>query len=212
MAKMIKFRPKAPSRFGHQRVRSRKQLKLEQLGQLNLFGDEEENAEKDARIIRFPLHYSPFEEALLLDENGDERAREAYQHAIAKKDSIADAYCNLGVLESTDQNIPQAFDCLTNALKYDPRHFEAHYNLANLYSESGNLTLARLHYEIALELRPKEANVYYNLGLVLVLIKDYSSAIEILEKYKVLSEDETDLANADNLISNIRSSFHTGSK
>ena len=202
MAKMIKFQPKSPRKFGHRRVGSRKRLKLEKFGQLNLF----DQSVKEAKVINLPMNVSPFDEALLLDEQGDPRAKEAYRLAIKKKDHLADAYCNLGILESTENNNSQAFNCLTQSLKHNPRHFEAHYNLANLYSDSGNMALARLHYEIASEIKPKDANVYYNLGLVLVISKDYQNAIEALEKYKSLSKSEnTD--QADNLINSLKSSL-----
>ena len=202
MAKLIKFQPKTPRKFGHKRVGSRKRMKLEKFGQLNMF----EQQAKEAKVVNFPLNLSPFEEALMMDENHSEKAKEAYRRSISRKDHVADSYCNLGILESMDHNTPQAFDCFTQALKHNPRHFEAHFNLANLYSESGNLALARLHYEIAVEIKPKDPNVYYNLGLVLVLNKDFMNAIEALEKYKSLAEDEN-TNQADNLINSLRNSI-----
>ena len=68
--------------------------------------------------------------------------KQEYLKAIESKDSIADAYCNLGILESQDKNYSKAIDCFTLCLKEDPRHFEAHYNLANLYAEIGNFMFA----------------------------------------------------------------------
>jgi hypothetical protein len=38
-------------------------------------------------------------------------------------------------------------------LKNEPRHVEAHYNLANLYFDAGDLQLAKLHYESAADSR-----------------------------------------------------------
>ena len=98
MAKLIKLQPKTPSKFGHKKVGSRKRLKLEKFGQLNLF----EQKNQEAKVINFPLNLSPFEEALMLDENDPQRAREAYLRAIKRKDHVADAYCNLGILESRE--------------------------------------------------------------------------------------------------------------
>jgi len=203
MAKLIKFRPKSPTKFGHKRVGNRKRMKLEKFGQLNLF----ERQNKEARVINFPIHMSPFDEALMMDDNKDQRAREAYRTAITRKDHVADAYCNLGILESLENNTSQAFDCILQSLKHNPRHFEAHYNLANLYSDSGNLALARLHYEIAAEIRSKDPNVYYNLGLVLVLGKDYPNALNALEKYSLLAPDE-ETAQANNLMNSLRHSMN----
>ena len=140
---------KAPSKFGYKRVRGRKKIDLEEFGQLNLF-----NQIVEAKVIRLNAHLSPFEEALLMDEQEQTSAKEAYWNAIKLSDCVADAYCNLGILESRDGETVKAIDSFTNALKFDPRHFEAHYNLANLYSDVGDLALARLHYELAIEIDP----------------------------------------------------------
>ena len=54
----------------------------------------------------------------------------------------------------------------TLSLKNDPRHVEAHYNLANLYYDAGDLQLAKLHYEAAAQIEPGFSLVYFNLSLV----------------------------------------------
>ena len=90
---------------------------------------------------------------VLGQEKGDyEGAGDAYRAAIESEDYVADAYCNLGILEHEGGEVPRAFDCFATALKDDPRHFESHYNLATLYFETEDLRLARLHYELAAEI------------------------------------------------------------
>ena len=92
---------------------------------------------------------------LQLDEQGDkQRAKIGYLQAIEQEDSMADAYCNLAIIESLGGRHAKAIDSFTNCLKIDPRHFEAHYNLANLYGEIGNFPLAKAHYEISIQLEP----------------------------------------------------------
>lgn len=83
----------------------------------------------------------------------------------------ADAYCNLGIMETRAGRTARAFDCFTKSLAHDPRHFEAHYNLGNLYFEEDTLRLARLHYELAAEIDPNSPNLHFNLGLVLTLLE-----------------------------------------
>jgi DNA-binding transcriptional MerR regulator len=131
-----------------------KQIEAELRGQLNLF------PEPEGQLIRLPRRLSPFEEALLLHEHADKRASEAYRKAIQEGDSVADAYCNLGILEFEAGNLPAAFDRFTRALKADPRHFESHYNLASLYFDGDDLRLARLHYEFAAEIEPNFADIF----------------------------------------------------
>src|SRR3990172_2579775 len=106
MGKILPFPQKQPSRFGFERVRKRRK---ENPDQLNLFSS------SPARILRLPTNLSPFEEALLLDERNDSRAGEAYLRAISEGDLVADAYCNLGILESRAGRITKAFDCFTKS-------------------------------------------------------------------------------------------------
>ena len=192
MAKIIQFplNP-APEKFGLQRAQKKKGKGGNKPGQLDLF-----SAGKVLKLNQL----SVFEEALLLDEQGDpRRARSCYQKAIDADDCAADAWCNLGIIESQEGNYPKAIDCFTRCLKLDPRHGEAHYNLANLYAEVGNHALAKVHYAIAIELEPEFPNSYYNLGLTHALLKEYSEAMEFLKRYRDLSPAE-DHKQTDDLI------------
>ena len=159
-----------------------------------------------AQILRLPTDISPFEEALLLDERGDARTEAAYRRAIAEGDSIADAYCNLGILESKAGRTAKAFDCFTKSLEHEPRHFESHYDLGNLYFEAGDLRLARVHYELAAEVEPAFPNLYFNLGLVHALNNDYPAALAALSKYKELAPSDEG-TKADELVENLKRSL-----
>jgi tetratricopeptide (TPR) repeat protein len=185
MGKLIKFPvPEyAPEKFGLQRVKSKRADAPPKAGQLNLFGG--------ARTVRMQA-LTHFEEALLLDDQGTDikAAKLNYQKAIEDGESVADAYCNLGILEWKEGRTAKAIDCFTQSLKFEPRHFEAHYNLANLYAEVGNLPLAKVHYEISIELEPTFSNSHFNLGLTLAMNKEYKEAIVVLERYKQLTPNE----------------------
>jgi tetratricopeptide (TPR) repeat protein len=183
MAKVVQFPVSSPpEKLGLQRALKKKDQPRPKKGQLNLF--------ITGKVVKLN-QLSTFEEALLLDEQGDHKgARIQYNKAIQEEDSIADAYCNLGIIESQENNYPKAIDCFTLALKCDPRHYEAHYNLANLYAEVGNFALAKVHYEIAVELEPNFVNSYYNLGLTMAMLKDYARAIELLKTYCHLTPEE----------------------
>jgi tetratricopeptide (TPR) repeat protein len=205
MVKIIRFPDQVSARYDFKRAkrgRKRKKTDLEDYGQLNLF-----NGGK-AQIFRLPSDLSPFEEALMFDEQGDERAKDYYLKAITEGDCKADAYCNLGILESRDGNTTQAFDCFTKSLKEDSRHFESHFNLGNLYFDSGEFKLARLHYEIASQIYPTYANVYFNLGLVLALSEEYKLSIDAMNTYKsMVTEKES--KKADDLLATLEKSLVT---
>jgi tetratricopeptide (TPR) repeat protein len=192
MAKIIQFSANpAPEKFGPQRARTGKGKESKRQSQLNLFAG--------GRVVK--LHQlSLFEEALLVDDQGDNKAaRSYYLKAIKEGDSVADAYCNLGILESQDGNYPKAISCFTLSLKNDPRHYEAHYNLANLYAEAGNYALAKLHYGTSIEIEPTFSNCYFNLGLTLAMNKEYKNAVDILTQYRQLTPAE-DHQQTDDLI------------
>jgi tetratricopeptide (TPR) repeat protein len=174
MAKVIQFPTPNPEKFGFKPVRKKGKEAKRKPGQLDLF--------TSGKVISLN-HLSRFEEALLLDDRGDKKARDVYQKAIDENDSVADAYCNLGILESQEGNISKAIDCFTKCLKENPRHFEAHYNLANLYAEVGNLGLAKVHYQISIEVEPYFPNSHFNLGLTLAMNKEIEEAILSLQSY-----------------------------
>ena len=200
MAKVIQLDRTGPSKLGYKRAKRRKSKVLETEGQLNLF------AQSEAKVIQLPSRFTPFEEALWLDERGYPGAQEAYLKAIFAEDCIADANCNLGILETQSGNTVKAFDYFTECLKYEPRHLEAHYNLANLYFEQDDYRLAKLHYEIAAEIEPEFSNIYFNLALVYAMNEEYEDAFNALIKYKSLAPpDEGN--KADSLLTSLKKSL-----
>lgn len=176
MGTVIQFKPEL-KKFDYKPVKKSRRVDLEKHGQLNLFSS-------TAKVIQLKSNLSPFEQGLLLDEKGDTGAKEFYRKAIREHDYIADAYCNLGIIESKEGNTVSAIDCFSNSLKYDARHFESHFNLGNLYSDIGDLKLAKLHYQMAARLQPEYPNVYFNLALVHAMLEEYREAVEALMKYK----------------------------
>jgi len=198
MGKIFKFAVPA-SKFGFQRAQREKKGESKE-DQFDLF------RAQSAKVLAFPSRLSLFEEALRHDERGDADAEELYRTAIEKEDSVADAYCNLGVIASRREEKTSAFDFFTNALKADPRHAESHYNLGNLYFDMGNLDLAKHHYELAASLSPEFPNVYFNLGLVLAMRNDFHSAIETLTRYQELTSGG-EAAKASSLLENLQRSI-----
>jgi len=197
MGQIIKF-PGQTSKFGFKRVRKRRAV--ESPNQLHLF------PQATAQILDLVPELTRFEQALLFDERGDLKAAELYRQAIEEGDCVADAHCNLGIIESRRGNTARAFDCFTNALKHDPRHFEAHYNLGNLYFEVNDFRLAQVHYEIAAELDPPFANVHFNLALLQAMNNDLAAAINSLTRYQDLVSDEEG-RNANELLHNLKRSL-----
>lgn len=168
-----------------------KQIEFELQGQLSLF-----------RSAAAPVAHllTPFEEALALDEQGDPKAAEFYAEAISEGDNIAEAYCNLGIVELGKGDAPKALDSFALALKHEPRHLEGHYNLANLYYDMGDLRLALLHYEAAALIEPAFSRAHYNLALVCHRLNDWDKALCALQKYLELEPDDPEMKEFNDLL------------
>ena len=200
---VIRFPVEAVSRFGFKRaeVKRGRVGRMEEEGQMNLF---DPKARKDAgprlgSVVPLPLQMGAFEAALLLDDANDPRAEAMYKRAIEEDDYTADAWCNLGVLNSVRRDLDDAFQCFAQSLSLDPGHAESHYNIGNLYFEFDDLKLSRMHYEKAIACDPNLASAYFNLGLVTALTEDYQMAYDSLLHYKNLAPNE-DAAVADELM------------
>ena len=167
-----------------------RQIEAELQGQLSLF--------RGAEVGRIAHLRTPFEEALLLDDQNDPKAVESYLEAISDGDNVAEAYCNLGIINKDLGNVGKALDNFTLALKHEPRHVEAHYNLGNLYFDAGQLPLARLHYEAAAQIEPRFSLVYFNLALAHFKLNDLTAALAAIANYKELrqpDDEETEAIN-----------------
>jgi tetratricopeptide (TPR) repeat protein len=203
MGQILKL-PTPSSKLGYKRVGKRRKF-AENPDQLSLF------PQATAQILNFAPESDWFEQALLWDERGDARAAELYLRAIAEGNCIADAYCNLGIIESQKGNTTKAFDCFTLSLKHDPRHSEAHFNLGNLYFDTNDLRLAQVHYEFAGEVDPAFASVFFNLALVQAINHNLTASISALTRYKELVSDDEG-RNADELLRNLKRSLSAASK
>ena len=198
MAQILNF-PGQPSKLGYKRAK-RRAGKPRDINQLDLFPD------PVGEILHLESGLSRFDQALMLDERGDPGAADFYAKAIAEEDCPADAYCNLGIIESRNGNTMRAFDCFTSSLKHNPRQAEAHYNLGNLYFELNDFRLAQTHYEMAAEIDPAFVNVYFNLALIQAIKNDFSAAVVALGKYREsVSEEEGRVA--EELLQNLKASW-----
>jgi tetratricopeptide (TPR) repeat protein len=187
---LIQFRRVRELRAQGQSIR---QIEAELQGQLNLFRGRAEGG-KLSRLL------TPFEEALLLHEQGDPKAAESYLEAISDGDNVAEAHCNLGIINLELGNVGKALDNFTLSLKHEPRHVEAHYNLGNLYYDAGELPLARLHYEAAAHIESGFSLVYFNLALVYHRLSNLPAALGALEKYKQLEPDDAEIETVNQLL------------
>lgn len=183
MAKVFKLSENIEYRKARKRNRSKSDK------QLSLFND-------SGNILNIIRGYSWFEYALSLDENKDSRAEQAYLKAIEEEDNPGDAYCNLGIIYSTKKESQKAFEYFLEALKINPSHFETHINIANLYFEEKDFRCSLLHYKIAHSINPDFYHLNFNIGLSNLMLQNYGEALEHLQTYKEINNDD----KADELI------------
>jgi tetratricopeptide (TPR) repeat protein len=179
------------------------QIETQISGQLNLFEGGQ------GSLIELPRKLSCFEQGLAMHEKGDQRAIDLYWQSIQNGEYVADAYCNLGVFEFEAHRLIKAADYFTLSLKADPRHFESHFNLGNLYYDMGDQRLARLHYEIAREIEPAFSHLHFNLALVHIQQEDVDPAIDSLERCRELAADG-ECPQVDELLRRLRRFKQTG--
>lgn len=123
------------------------------------------------------------------DETTMERAREAYQRALALDPSLACAYTNLGNLSYRLGDVEAALGYYGRALALDSEQPEAHYNLGFLALSAGDSALAMKHLEHAVSHDPSFADAHFNLALAYEEAGRNADACTHWERYLALDPD-----------------------
>jgi tetratricopeptide (TPR) repeat protein len=63
-------------------------------------------------------------------------ARREIERALQLNDGLADAWAELGLIQTRSMEYPQAEQSLTRALSIEPEHYAASVNLATLYAKT----------------------------------------------------------------------------
>jgi|SRR5580658_4234972 tetratricopeptide (TPR) repeat protein len=122
---------------------------------------------------------------------GDERVRDALQR-------VADAWYRIGVISmNTDRDSNEAKRRMRQAVELDPRHSDAHRELAMLLSFQDHAhSAARAQFEEALKINPNDAEAHCGLGIILSLfLQDKEAAREHFLRAQVIDPDLADLAS-----------------
>jgi tetratricopeptide (TPR) repeat protein/peroxiredoxin len=113
-------------------------------------------------------------------------ARESFERAIklpaSYPDTLANAWNNLGLLDTQEGQADGAARCFQEAVRLSPDHLIALNNLGNAYRLLKNWDGARKAFEHALEVSPTDAEANYGLGMVFAQADDAARAYEYLQK------------------------------
>ena len=95
-------------------------------------------------------------------------ARAEVLQALKEHQKPAEAYIILGLVDFQNGKIKQAIEDYQRGLKFDPRSFSGHYNLALAFLRERSLQAGERELERAVASDPKHADAAYNLGMVLL--------------------------------------------
>lgn len=188
MAKLIQFPGKNSARRALKKA-GRKTSRMEAAGQMNMF----DQSQSSGQVIK--TYANAFARALQLDETGSDHALDAYREAVKKEVRPSDALTNIATIQAEKGLVHDAIESLSEAIVINPKNGLAHYNMGNIYLDSGNLSLAKLHYEQAMRFEPELLEAQFNLALVLLIKGDRSRALDLLKQYEEITSEQIDLAS-----------------
>jgi len=125
-----------------------------------------------------------------LETSAPNRARDAYEHALALDPLMADAHVNLGRVLHVAGERGRAEPHYRQAVKLDPDDPTPHFNLGVLFEEVGRKEEAVLAYRQAIVRDPDFADAHCNLGLLLESLGRRQEALRHLMTARQLNESE----------------------
>jgi tetratricopeptide (TPR) repeat protein len=125
-----------------------------------------------------------------LETSAPDRARDAYEHALALDPLKADAHVNLGRVLHVAGERGRAEPHYRQAVKLDPDDPTPHFNLGVLFEEVGRKEEAVLAYRQAIVRDPDFADAHCNLGLLLESLGRRQEALRHLMTARQLNESE----------------------
>ena len=147
-----------------------------------LYQDEKDwkNVEKhfDAAII------SDCKDAKIFDDKGEEllkksqfqNAKEQFVKAQEKKNHCADVYYQQSKYFLNNKKTKEALESLNHSIKMNPSLSEVHRDYGILLSQENQIDNARLHLEKSLDLNYGDSMSHFQLGMIMVKMKDYEDA------------------------------------
>jgi tetratricopeptide (TPR) repeat protein len=110
-------------------------------------------------------------------------ARDATKSAAkssADRVTLGTIYYNLGIALKARRKFPDAIAAYKEAVRLNPKHVQAHINLANMIVRT-DLDRAIAEYRLAIKLNPRIATAHFNLGIALSHKKDLAGCIAAFE-------------------------------
>ena len=152
---------------------------------------------------------------VLLDQGKVDEAEELSYNALIQHPSWAtpEEFCTLGKGLIEEGKTEQGISCFEQAIKLDPKLWEAHYSLGEIFSSQENWDEAVKYYRQVVELNSESIESYYGLGKALAEKEEWLEAIVCYQQIIELkgsqiqptspeSEDNIDMAEVYHLLGN----------
>ena len=119
-----------------------------------------------------------------LDERGEEllkrfqfqNAKEQFMKAQKKKNHCADVYFQQSKYFLNHKKTNEALESLSHSIEMNPTLSEVHRDYGILLSQGNLIDNARLHLEKSLDLNYGDSMSHFQLGMIMVKMKDYEDA------------------------------------
>ncbi len=110
-------------------------------------------------------------------------------------DTLANAWNNLGLIATQENQTNEAIRCFSEALQSSPDHLIALKNLGSAYRLQKNWDSARRVFEHALTVSPDDAEANYGLGMVFAQADDTAHAEDFLRRALAVRADYPEALN-----------------
>ncbi len=126
-----------------------------------------------------------FADVKVLIQQGQLNAAKALlSEKLKAQPASVESYNLLGIIESSNKNLPEAEKAFQRALKLEPTSKTTHNNLGNLYVSENRPDLAEREFREVIRIEPNNAGANYNLGLLLMARGLAAEAIAHLQRVK----------------------------
>ena len=124
--------------------------------------------------------------SVYLNQNNNAAARSMFERCVQLKpnypETLPDAWNNLGVLATRENNLDQAVQCFQKALSTNPHHLLSLDNLGNAYRAEKRWQEAQQDLELAVSIAPEDPEANYSLGMVFAQTNDTGKAYDYLQR------------------------------
>lgn len=94
-----------------------------------------------------------------------------FQRALQVDTNFAYAYTLLGHEYVLTEELDKALACYRNAIRVDPRHYNAWYGVGMVYYKQEKFSLAEVHFRRALSINTQSSVLLCHIGVVRILVR-----------------------------------------